>query len=147
MHITVIVEGLWPSVCQYRKSGYWRFNFVGIMDSCHQPAISEWCCWCLSTLSGCTFLARADLPMTWYSNCIVCLLWRTGITLSVLYYAFCWHQTDLQSSFIIHGLRLSASRSTKCRQDLTESERERKSQQNVPEGLTHTQSSPETLTK
>lgn len=96
----------------------------------------------ISTLSGHNFLLRANLPMIWYSNCTISLLWKTGITVSMLHYAFCWHQTDLQSSFIIHGHRLSDSQYTKWpRGPEREGERkkERKSQLNIPEGLTHTQ--------
>lgn len=61
------------------------------------------------------------------------------MTVSMLYYAFCWHQTDLQSSFIIHGHRLSASQSTKWQAVPSENKREEegKSQLNIPEGLTH----------
>lgn len=75
--------------------------------------IPECCFQWISTLSGPTLLLRADLPMIWYSDCSMCLVQRAGIAVSMLYYAFCWHQTDLQSSFIIHGHRLSASQSTK----------------------------------
>lgn len=52
----------------------------------------------------------------WYDTEAAACIWcsqRNGIAVSMLYYAVCWHQTDLQSSFIIHGHRLSASRPTK----------------------------------
>lgn len=54
----------------------------------------------------------SDLPMVYIQYCN-CTMFLEGITVSVLHYVFCWHQTDLQSSFIIHGHRLSTSQPTK----------------------------------
>lgn len=75
----------------------------------------------------------------WYDTEAAACIWcsqRNGITVYMLYYAVCWHQTDLQSSFIIHGHRLSASRSTKWPRG-PERKTEKKSELDIAEGLTH----------